>query len=122
VRAVSNAKPDGKLENRAGRYVALCPDKAKESLVKGTPHQTIRSFRASMAESELNAFADLLAQAGLRSPRTSASTGKDATMRETVMKLSFHSLLRHTAVSLVKTLAGPLRKRRPDFARKLIGH
>jgi hypothetical protein len=48
-----------------------------------------------------NAFADLLAQAGLRSPRTSASTGRGRDNARSGVDLSFHSL-RHTAVSLQK--------------------
>jgi len=48
-----------------------------------------------------NAFADLLAQAGLREARTSRSTGRGRGNRRRGMDLSFHSL-RHTAVSLLK--------------------
>ena len=54
-----------------------------------------------------NAFADLLAQAGLRSPRSSASTGRGhGNARKRISGLSFHSL-RHTAVSLLKDAGVP---------------
>ena len=53
-----------------------------------------------------NAFADLLAQAGLRVPRTSESTGKGRSNRRRGMDISFHSL-RHTSVSLLKDAGIP---------------
>ena len=53
-----------------------------------------------------NAFADLLAQAGLREARTSASTGRGRGNRRKGMDLSFHSL-RHSTVSLLKDAGIP---------------
>ena len=53
-----------------------------------------------------NAFADLLAQAGLRVPRTSESTGKGRSNSRRGMDISFHSL-RHTSVSLLKDAGIP---------------
>jgi integrase len=53
-----------------------------------------------------NAFADLLAQAGLREARTSASTGRGRGNRRRGMDLSFHSL-RHSTVSLLKDAGIP---------------
>ena len=53
-----------------------------------------------------NAFADLLAQAGLREARTSASTGRGRGNRRRGMDLSFHSL-RHTSVSQLKDAGIP---------------
>jgi integrase len=53
-----------------------------------------------------NAFADLLAQAGLRSVRSSESTGRGRSNARTGMDLSFHSL-RHTSVSLLKDAGIP---------------
>ena len=53
-----------------------------------------------------NAFADLLAQAGLRSVRTSESTGRGRSNARRGMDLSFHSL-RHTNVSLLKDAGIP---------------
>jgi integrase len=53
-----------------------------------------------------NAFADLLARAGLRSQRISASTGRGRENVRRAMQLSFHSL-RHTAVSLLKDAGVP---------------
>jgi integrase len=53
-----------------------------------------------------NAFADLLAQAGLRAPRTSESTGKGRGNTRRGMDISFHSL-RHTSVSLLKDAGIP---------------
>jgi integrase len=53
-----------------------------------------------------NAFADLLAQAGLREARTSESTGRGRSNRRKGMDLSFHSL-RHSTVSLLKDAGIP---------------
>ena len=53
-----------------------------------------------------NAFADLLAQAGLRSVRSFESTGRGRSNARTGMDLSFHSL-RHTSVSLLKDAGIP---------------
>jgi integrase len=53
-----------------------------------------------------NAFADLLAQAGLRAPRTSEGTGKGRGNTRRGIDISFHSL-RHTSVSLLKDAGIP---------------
>ena len=53
-----------------------------------------------------NAFAELLAQAGLRSAPSKESTGRGRDNARSGMDLSFHSL-RHTAVSLLKDAGIP---------------
>lgn len=53
-----------------------------------------------------NGFADLMAQAGLRSSVSHEKTGKGRSTRHSVGSKSFHSL-RHTAVSLLKDAGIP---------------